>query len=59
MKAMKLAAAAIATVFALGTTAAFAADSASTKPATTKKAPKKHSTKKSSKSSTAAPAATK
>lgn len=48
MKTVKLAAAAIATVFALGATAAYAADdaAAATKPAATKKVHKKHSVKK-------------
>jgi hypothetical protein len=57
MKSIKLAAAAIATVFALGATAAYAADDAATtaKPATVKKhTAKKHTTKKSTQ--TAAPA---
>src|SRR5262245_44898817 len=60
MKSMKLAAAAIATLFALGTTAAFAADDAATttKPATTKKTTKKHTTKKPAADKSAAPAAT-
>ena len=60
MKSIKLAAAAIATVFALGATAAaYAADDAAAttaKPAATKKhSTKKHSTKKSTKPA-AAPA---
>lgn len=60
MKSIKLAAAAIATVFALGATAAYAADDAaatSGKPAATKKVHKKHSVKKTAPKA-AAPAET-